>query len=310
MKGHLVTVVDRNEKAGGSLLKEVPGEELPGAVLQKEIELIERAGVVFSLGDRVDAGRFEEVSRSSDAVVVATGKGDSGVSDWGLPMHPKGVEAHGNTYRVGETHLFVVGSALKLSRMAIRALGQGKEAAFSVDQFLNGEPVTGEKFMFNSRFGKLVPAEFEEYLKESRAGNRLEPEIKADGLEAEQVMEEAARCLHCDCRDLEKCRLRVYSDLYGAEQKRFRSEERVLCRKMDQHDRVIYEPSKCIKCGICVRITERYSEDFGFTFIGRGFEVVVGIPFNEPLNKGLSKVSEEVAEACPTGAISLKDNME
>ncbi|MCK4750414.1 MAG: FAD-dependent oxidoreductase, partial [Bacteroidales bacterium] len=228
LKGHLVTVVDRNEKAGGSLLKEVPGEELPGAVLQKEIELIERAGVVFSLGDRVDAGRFEEVSRSSDAVVVATGKGDSGVSDWGLPMHPKGVEAHGNTYRVGETHLFVVGSALKPSRMAIRALGQGKEAAFSVDQFLNGEPVTGEKFMFNSRFGKLVPAEFEEYLKESRAGNRLEPEIKADGLEAEQVMEEAARCLHCDCRDLEKCRLRVYSDLYGAEQKRFRSEERLL----------------------------------------------------------------------------------
>ena len=69
---------------------------------------------------------------------------------------------------------------------------------------------------------------------------------------------------------------------------------------------MIYEPSKCIKCGICVRITEKYREDFGMTFIGRGFDVEVGIPFSEPLRIGLSKVALEVAEACPTGAISKK----
>jgi thioredoxin reductase/ferredoxin len=306
LKGHRVSVVDRNNIAGGSLCKEVPGEELPAAVLQKEVDLIRTTGVEFILGEQVDAGKFEELSGNSDAVVVAVGKGDSGVSDWGLPMHPKGVTADERTYRVGETHLFVVGSALKPSRMAIRALGQGKEAAFSVDQFLSGQPVSGEKFMFNSRFGKLVPAEFGEYLKESAVGNRLEPKDKARGLEAGQVMEEAARCLHCDCRDMEKCRLRAYSDLYSASQKRFRSDERVLCRKMDQHDLVIHEPSKCIKCGICVRITEKYGEQFGFTFIGRGFDVVVGIPFDEPLDKGLRKAAAEVAEACPTGAIVVK----
>ncbi len=53
--------------------------------------------------------------------------------------------------------------------MAIRALGQGKEAAFSVDQFLQGKAVKGEAFRFNSRFGKLDPAEYAEYLKESVA---------------------------------------------------------------------------------------------------------------------------------------------
>jgi len=254
----------------------------------------------------VDEGRFKELSGSSDAVVVAVGKGESGVSEWGLPMHPKGIAADEKTYRVGETHVFAVGSALKPSRMAIRALGQGKEAAFSVDQFLSGQPVSGEKFMFNSRFGKLVPAEYGEYLKESVGGNRVEPKVKARGLDAEQVMEEAARCLHCDCRDLEQCRLRAYSDLYRASQKRFRSDERVLCRKRDQHDLVIHEPSKCIKCGICVRITEKYGEQFGLTFIGRGFDVVVDIPFNETLGNGLRKVAAEVAEACPTGAICLK----
>ncbi len=224
-------------------------------------------------------------------------------------MHPKGVEADGMTYRVEETTIFVVGSALKPSRMAIRALGQGKEVAFSVDQMLRAESVKGESFMFNSRFGKLVPAEFAEYLKESVTGDRLEPKIKDGGFDREQVMKEAARCLHCDCRDLENCRLRIYSDQYGADQRRFKSDERELCQKVDQHEHVIYEPSKCIKCGLCVRITEKYSEEFGFTFIGRGFEVVVGIPFNESLGSALKKVAFEVADACPTGAICRKSVM-
>jgi hypothetical protein len=307
LKGHRCTVVDRNEKAGGSLRKEVKGDELPEEVLEREIGLIRHTGVEFRLNEPVDAAGFKKILKESDAVVVATGKGESGVAEWGLPMHPKGVEADEKTCRVGDTKVFVAGSALKPSRMAIRALGQGKEVSFSVDQYLKGEPVSGERFRFNSRFGKLVPEEFAEYLKESAEGKRPEPESMAEGLSAGQVMEEARRCLHCDCRDLESCRLRLYSDRYGADQKRFQSGQRLLCRKVDQHELVIYEPSKCIKCGICVRITEKHREEFGFTFIGRGFDVVVDTPFSEPLRKALKSTAEEVAQKCPTGAISLKD---
>ena len=305
LKGHKVKLIDRHEKAGGSL-RTVKQEELPAEVLQSEVDLISLAGVDFSLGQEVDEAGFKKIVKESDAVVVAVGQGERGISDWGLPMQSKGVEADGSTYRVGESSVFVVGSALKPSRMAIRALGQGKEVAYSVDQLLRNEPVLGERFVFNSRFGKLDPAEFAEYLKESVSGNRLEPEIKEEGLDREQVMKEAARCLHCDCRELQNCRLRIYSDQYGASQRRFKSDERELCVKADQHDHVIYEPSKCIKCGLCVRITEKYSEEFGFTFIGRGFDVVVGIPFNESLGSALKKVAYEVADACPTGAISRK----
>ncbi len=306
LMGHSCMVVDRNGKAGGSLRREVPEEELPEAVLDREIGLIRKAGVEFSLNDRVDAARFGTLSRDFDAVVIAAGKGESGMAEW-LPGDLKGVEADRKTYRLGDSGIFVVGSALKPSRMAIRALGQGKECSFSVDQFLRGRPMQGEKFRFNSRFGRLVPAEFAEYLKESTAGERSEPVDPGKGMSADQVMEEAGRCLHCDCRDLEKCRLRIYAGEYGADQKRFQPGERSLCRKVDQHDLVIFEPSKCIKCGICVRITERYREEFGFTFIGRGFDVVVDIPFNEPLSRGLTRAAAEVAGACPTGAICLKN---
>lgn len=306
LKGHQCSVIDRNKEAGGSMRKEVAEEELPVEILAKEIEIIAATGVVFNLNQTVDAARFRELTGDSDAVVVAVGKGESGVNTWGLTMHPKGVEADGNTYRVEETNVFVVGSALKPSKLAIRALGQGKEVSFGVDQFLKGEHVTGEPFMFNSRFGKLLPSENDEYLKESVKGDRLEPEVPANGFTPEQVMAEAKRCMHCDCRDMQHCKLRIYSDEYKADQRRFKSDERIRFTKMDQHRRVIYEPSKCIKCGICVRITEKYKEEFGLTFIGRGFDVVVGIPFNETLENGLKVAATKAAVACPTGALTMK----
>ena len=306
LRGHRCRILDRNNTAGGSLRKEPAEEELPAAVLQKEIDQIAAAGVEFILGKEVDAAYFKKLQKESDAIVVTTGKGVSGVADWGLPMHPKGIEADSTAYRVNGSNIFVAGSALKPSKMAIRALGQGKEAAFSVDQFLREQEVTGEPFLFNSRFGKLLPEEHAEYLKESVEGDRLEPAVKGEGLSAGQVREEAARCLHCDCRDLHHCKLRLYADAYGANQKRFKSGDRQLNTKEVQHREVIYEASKCIKCGICVRLTARHQEDYGFTFIGRGFDVEIGIPFNENLASGLKKVALDVADACPTGAISRK----
>jgi ferredoxin len=305
LKGHRVSILDRHERAGGSLREVNPGE-LPEEVLQKEIARIGKLGVEFQMDTEVDAALFGRLRREYDALVVTAGSGESGIGSWGLPMHAKGVNADATSYRVEETRVFVAGSALKHSRMAIRALGQGKELSFSVDQFLRGEEVRGEPFLFNSRFGKLHEKEYAEYLKESVEGKRIEPAQLSAGFSREEVMREAARCLHCDCRDLHNCKLRQYSDHYGANQKHFWSGERQLCTKVDQHELVIYEPSKCIKCGICVRLTEKHREKFGFTFIGRGFDVVVGIPFNEPLRRGLEKVALEVAEACPTGAISKK----
>jgi NADPH-dependent glutamate synthase beta subunit-like oxidoreductase len=306
LKGHHCRVIDRNKKAGGSLCKEVDANVLPPEVLQKEIDLIASTGVEFELNKEVDAQAFQQLLKALDAVVVAVGKGKSGVGTWDLPMHARGVEASATTYRVGDSKVFVAGSALRPAKMAIRVLGQGKELSFSVDQYLRKEKVLGEPKVFNSRFGKLIPAEYAEYMKESVEGKRLEPAVREEGLSPEQVREEAARCLHCDCRDLETCKLRIYSDAYAADQKRFKSEERLTCTKQYQHDQIVYEASKCIKCGICVRITEKYKEDFGLTFIGRGFEVVVGVPFGESTAEGLKTAALEVADACPTGALSRK----
>jgi NADH dehydrogenase/NADH:ubiquinone oxidoreductase subunit G len=52
-----------------------------------------------------------------------------------------------------------------------------------------------------------------------------------------------------------------------------------------------------------VQIAETYREPLGLTFVGRGFEVRVGTPWDEPLIQALTEAAQACAEACPTRAL-------
>ncbi len=308
LKGVQVTLLEKNEKAGGLLRTEINDVILPKDVLDKEIEVILNTGVEFQGGKEINAGVFETLKKDFDAIVLATGTVSENSEKFGLNTTPKGIIADKNSYQTSDENVFAIGNVLRSSRLAVRSVGQGKEVAFSVLQFLNDQEPKGEPRLFNSRFGKLISTEFAEYLKESVNEKRTFPEKgEHSGFSKEEAIAEAKRCLHCDCRAIDDCKLRTYSDQYKVDQKRFKTSERRSITKMMNHGSVVYEPQKCIKCGICVRLTEKYTEKFGFTYIGRGFDVEIGVPFNEELKQGLTATAEKVAKACPTGAISLKD---
>jgi len=301
------TLFDMADKPGGQLRTAIPDDILPKEVLDREIQTILDTGIVFKgntpVGDEC-CSRFKE---EFDAIVVATGTLNDLTKSFQLAGTPKGLEVNRDTYETSEEGIFAVGNVIRSSKLAIRSLGQGKEAAFSVIQYLGGKPVKGEPRRFNSKFGKLHQLEFAEYLKESHPGNRIYTSGKPEGFTKEQAVEEATRCLHCDCRAIDNCQLRDWSDHYQAVQKRFQSSPRKAITKHFQTEGIVYEPLKCIKCGICVKLTEKHQEEFGLTFIGRGFDVVVGVPYNETLDKGLQKVARKVARACPTGALSERN---
>jgi ferredoxin len=281
---------------------------LPHDVLGKEIDLILKTGVKFKGGKIIDAEIFAEMQSGYDAVVVAFGAVGVGTEHFGMKLTDKGIVADRNTYQTSVENVFAIGNALRPSKLAVRSVGQGKEVAFSVWQYLNGQPLKGEPRMFNSRFGRLVSEEFSEYLKESVNEKRIFPkEGGYSGFSAEEAVAEAKRCLRCDCRAIDDCKLRIYSDQYSVDQRRFKTSKRRKITKMDNHSVIIYEPQKCIRCGICVRLTEKYGERFGFTYIGRGFDVEIGVPFNEDVKNALTETAVKVAKGCPTGAISLKD---
>ncbi|HKM94766.1 MAG TPA: FAD-dependent oxidoreductase [Prolixibacteraceae bacterium] len=306
MRGIQAVVFDKAPQAGGQMRTQIDDQRLPKAVLDREIAIIEKIGVQFKLNTEITKVEFENIRKEYNAVILASGLISDEQKSWGVTQAAKGFDADNDNYQTNLPEVYAVGNTLRPSKLAIRSLAQGKEAAAAVWQMLNGKPVIGQPMKFNSKFGKLAIPEYAQYLKESIKGERVEPiNGTLAGLSKHKVMAEATRCLHCDCRKIDTCKLRDHSHHYGAIQQRFYYNERKPVRKIF-HETIVYEPEKCIKCGICVRLTEKYGEPFGFTYIGRGFDVEIGVPFNENINEGLKLIAEKVADACPTGALGRK----
>ena len=72
--GYAVTVYDSRPEAGGMLRYSLPEYRLPKKVLDKEIELIERLGVMFQFNVQVGKDlEFDELARRHDIVFLAIG---------------------------------------------------------------------------------------------------------------------------------------------------------------------------------------------------------------------------------------------
>ena len=308
--GHEVSIFEKGKKAGGDLLK-IEEDILPVSILISEIAAILNSDISIQYNLEVDQILFEKLQQENDAVILATGALNETFSKWGLEVSKTGVQVEKENYKTSIENVYAVGNALRPSKLAVRSVGQGKELAYVLDHLFKFNELKSYPTRFNSKFGKLQDPEFIEYLKESTDQKRLNAaQGKAFGYTVDEAIAEAKRCLHCDCRNLESCKLRDLSDQFGAVQKRFQYDDRSLVKKEFAPQNIVYEASKCIKCGICVRITKQHQETFGFSFIGRGFDVKVGVPFSESVGKALEKTAALVAEKCPTGALSLIDTEE
>jgi NADH dehydrogenase/NADH:ubiquinone oxidoreductase subunit G len=98
----------------------------------------------------------------------------------------------------------------------------------------------------------------------------------------------------------------MYAETYEANRKRFAGPTRNLLSKSMQHELVVYETEKCIRCGLCVDVTKKHGEAIGLAFAGRGFDVRISVPFNETIKEAISITARECVESCPTGALAYK----
>ena len=172
-------------------------------------------------------------------------------------------------------------------KLIVKAVANGKAAARS----FAGKPDAAQ---FDSRIGKLRESELEQL-----SNNCSEYEDLSD------LSKEAARCLHCDCRKPESCKLRKYAAQYGASAAEYPADERAHLQVIGKGNAVVFEPGKCIKCGLCIEAAAQHGEPLGLTFIGRGFNTRVTVPFDEALDAGLRTAAEACVNICPTGALAF-----
>jgi ferredoxin len=320
-EGHACTIFDENPQPGGRLRRETSEAELPRHVLDADLQPIMQLGAELRNNTRIDGKQpFDELRKKFDAVLIACGaSAKQQAQSWGLASAQRGIQVEKDTYQTSIAGVFAAGGAIRGKRLVVRSVADGKEAAAAIDQHLSGRPVTGPPKPFSTKVGRLEDDELALYLAGASEAPRQDPAggtgrvgarthaLPAAGFSSDKAAEQSTRCMHCDCRGLQTCKLRQCSDLYQADPRRYKDHRRPF-RQDRQHARVIYEPGKCISCGLCIEIAATAGEPLGLTFIGRGFDVRVGVPLDGTLREALQKAAAECVAACPTAALSWTED--
>lgn len=308
LSGHSCTIIDRGEEPGGMLRYAIQEGDLPRKVLDGEIQLIKDMGVRFSQGVNVGTDiSFEEILNEYDAVAVSIGKYDpeQGVLE-GLLNGRRGLKINPKTFETNLPGVFAGGDCVHPRQSTVRSVADGKQIANSMDEYLARGTVSATSARVRSKLGKLGIDELEAFLSIAAPRGEHEHKEPSESISHDEAVELSSVCMQCGCHSADYCQLRSLADDYGANDQKYKPEVRPDVQRNYTHPHVIYEPGKCIKCGLCVKITQARSEEFGLTFIGRGFDVQVGVPFNETLQAGLTHTAQECVSACPTGAIAMK----
>jgi ferredoxin len=309
LAGFACTVFDRQPLAGGSLRRRPAPSDLPSDVLDADVKCLADLGIEFRLGHAFGPDLTTEQLRTTyDATLIAIGERTRAeLESLGLPAGGSGVQADPETGLTRLPSLFAAGSVVKPVRQLVRAMSEGESVARCIEQFVSGQPLRAPRRAFSSVMGRLEPGELELFLRGVNGEPRITPSRGLTfGFTPTEARSEASRCLHCDCRAAGHCALQHYAQQYGAEPNRFAKQRRRFRQELHPAD-VLFEPGKCILCGICIEIARQAAEPLGLTFVGRGFDVQVAAPLGRGFADGLQKVAAECVAHCPTGAIVFRE---
>ena len=296
--GYSCTLFHEQDGPGGSLLADVAQGRLPQNVLDGEIDLLKRMGLQVGPIHSAQNISAPAISwQSSDTVLIDQSEvKQERLDDLGLTSDRLNVTQ-------GRPVIFTSGNPKKQPTL-IRSVAKGKQLAADTHRVLSIQSTSVKAGDFTVHIGKLRPAERAIFLEDASDTPRVQSAGK--DLTLEQARAEASRCLHCDCHKADACRLRHVARQLQADPHRFGAERRDFERHR-QHGEVLYEPGKCIDCGLCLQVTADAGEALGLTFVGRGFDVRVGVPFGEDLTQGLQQAGRRCVTVCPTGALAFKD---
>ncbi|MCF0137289.1 MAG: 4Fe-4S binding protein [Oscillospiraceae bacterium] len=110
------------------------------------------------------------------------------------------------------------------------------------------------------------------------------------------------------CSKSGKCRLQEYSKRYGVGSVRSAG----YCREPvdDSSHSIVYDPSKCILCGKCVRMCDELQNVRAIDFMERGNDTYISCGEGYRLADSSCTGCGQCAAVCPTGALMLKSSIE
>lgn len=189
-KGYPVAI--HHQEAGvGSWLRDLPNEALPQDILTRELAILQKISVTFHPAAALDAALLSSIK--ADAVYI--GHDDQLDSD----LTADYAACDSETFVTKAAHIFSGGNSEAQSKYRfITDVSQGREAATSIDRFLQGASLTASR---------VFPRNGHTELFTETQNVRSEPRLTAAdpaGFTAEEAAKEAGRCLDCQCLECVK----------------------------------------------------------------------------------------------------------
>lgn len=106
-----------------------------------------------------------------------------------------------------------------------------------------------------------------------------------------------------------KCELKQLSDIYDADSTKYKGEKNE--SKLDlSSSSIVRDNSKCILCKKCVQVCSKMQAVNAIKEVNRGFKTEISCAFNRELNDSDCVGCGQCVQVCPTGALSVKSELE
>ncbi|AWW25384.1 FAD-dependent oxidoreductase [Acetobacterium carbinolicum] len=253
----------------------------------------------------------EEEIIDVDTLILAIGQGinPKGLDDLELTKWNT-VLADEQTFRTNLDGVFAGGDCINSgASIVIKAVGDAKKAVPFIEGYLSGEAIAYHEPYFVIR--ESVDQDYLESIKKNKRPvmTHLAPDARNDnflevveGFSPLQAVEEGKRCLECGCQDYFECKLVAYANEYEVKPERFKGKNPE-AKIQDDHPFVIRDNSKCITCGLCVRVCEDIIGVSALGLVDRGFETIVEPALRQPLKDTSCVSCGQCIAVCPTGAL-------
>ncbi len=306
-KGYGCAVFESRTETGGMLTEQFGKDPMFREMLALETAKLKALGAELRMNIRVGTDiTWDALRKDYDAVLIAVG---SEFTDAAravtLSNSDRGIGVDDQKRMTDVKGVFAAGAAVREMKMAARASQDAKIGAEACMAFLEQKEFRGPFRRFDSRTGKPDEREINEFLRTCRRPRKVADGTREIEISDDHVRHEAERCLCCDCAARTECKLRDLADQTDADPKACRPEKRKRIERVAD-DTVVYEPGKCIKCGICVRKSRDVDGQSGLAFRGRGYETRIVAPSGFTIGSAIQKNAAECIRACPTGALYFR----